>query len=79
MQHLSYLLSEHVPLMTAKFHPRYDTVVLTDSEEGSGGGMTMCVCVCVCVCARVRVGRGRACACVAEVASVLSSKHVRLH
>jgi hypothetical protein len=35
--------------MTAKFHPRYDTVVLTDSEEGSGGGMIMCVCVCVCV------------------------------
>lgn len=36
-EHLSYLLSEHIPLMTAKFHSRYDTVVLTDSEEGSEG------------------------------------------
>jgi len=50
--------------MTAKFHPRYDTVVLTDSEEGSGGGMIICVCVCVCV---------------ADVASALSLKNVRLH
>ena len=60
--------------MTAKFHPRYDTVVLTDSEEGSGGGMIMCVCVsvCVCVCTRVR-------ACVADVASALSLENVRLH
>jgi hypothetical protein len=33
--------------MNAKFHPRFDTVVLTDSEEGSGGGMTVYVCVCV--------------------------------
>jgi hypothetical protein len=33
--------------MNAKFHPRYDTVVLTDSEEGSGGGMTVYMCVCV--------------------------------
>ncbi|KDR19143.1 DNA ligase 1-like isoform X2 [Zootermopsis nevadensis] len=34
-EHLSYLLSQHKPLMTAKFPPRNDTVVLTDSEEGS--------------------------------------------
>jgi len=65
---LSYLLSEHIPLLTAQFHPRYDTVVLTDSEEGSGGGMIMCVCVYVC-----------ACACVAGVASALSLKNARLH
>jgi hypothetical protein len=45
LQHLSYLLSEHIPLMTAKFHPRYDTVVLTDSEEGSEGGMYVYLCV----------------------------------
>jgi len=50
--------------MTAKFHPRYDTVVLTDSEEGSGGGMIVCVCVCVCG---------------ADVVSALSLKNVRLH
>jgi len=54
--------------MTAKFHPRYDTVVLTDSEEGSGGGMIMCVCLCL----RTR-------ACVADVASALSLENVRLH
>jgi hypothetical protein len=39
LQHLSFILSEHKPLMTAKFEPQNETVVLTDSEEGSEEGM----------------------------------------
>jgi hypothetical protein len=39
LQHLSYILSEHKPLMTAKFQLRNDMVILTDSEEGSDEGM----------------------------------------